>query len=66
MGGYKQSYLTVASGTLGPIPFLAIFALIVGIFFWFPVSYTHLDVYKRQGQDPAPGAAAGRAGGGVL
>ena len=35
MGGYKQSYLTVASGTLGPIPFLAIFALIVGIFFWF-------------------------------
>ena len=27
MGGYKQSYLTVASGTLGPIPFLAIFAL---------------------------------------
>ena len=33
MGGYKQSYLTVASGTLGPIPFLAIFALIGGIFF---------------------------------
>ena len=30
MGGYKQSYLTVASGTLGPIPFLAIFAQVKG------------------------------------
>ena len=42
MGGYKQSYLTVASGTLGPIPFLAIFALIVGIFFWFLYNKTRL------------------------
>ena len=24
-----------------------------------PVSYTHLDVYKRQGQDTAPGEDAG-------
>lgn len=29
MGGYKQSYLTVASGTLGPIPFLAAFWIIL-------------------------------------
>ena len=26
-----------------------------------PVSYTHLDVYKRQGQDPYPGQGRGRA-----
>lgn len=34
MGGYKQSYLKVASGSLGPIPFLLIFALVIGVFFW--------------------------------
>ena len=45
MGGYKQSYLTVASGTLGPIPFLAIFALIVGIFFWFLYNKTRHGKY---------------------
>ena len=45
MGGYKQSYLTVASGTLGPIPFLAIFALIVGIFFWFLYNKTRHGTY---------------------
>ena len=45
MGGYKQSYLTVASGTLGPIPFLAIFALIVGIYFWFLYNKTRHGKY---------------------
>lgn len=34
MGGYKQSYLSVASGSVGPIPFLLIFALVIGIYFW--------------------------------
>ena len=45
MGGYKQSYLTVASGTLGPIPFLAIFALIVGLYFWFLYNKTRHGKY---------------------
>ena len=27
-----------------------------------PVSYTHLDVYKRQGQGKAEGKAAGKGG----
>ena len=45
MGGYKQSYLTVASGTLGPIPYLAIFALIIGIFFWFLYNKTRHGKY---------------------
>ena len=44
-GGYQQSYLTVASGTLGPIPFLAIFALIGGIFFWFLYNKTRHGKY---------------------
>ena len=45
MGGYKKSYLTVASGSLGPIPFLAIFALIVGILFWFLYNKTRYGKY---------------------
>ena len=34
MGGYKESYLLVAKGSFGPLPFLAIFAIIIGAFFW--------------------------------
>ena len=45
MGGYKKSYLTVASGALGPIPFLAIFALVVGIYFWFLYNKTRHGKY---------------------
>ena len=35
MGGYKDSYLNVANGNLFGIPYLAIFAFIVGVYFWF-------------------------------
>lgn len=34
MGGFTQGYLKVASGSLGPIPFLLIFACVIGVFFW--------------------------------
>ena len=30
MGGYKQSYLSIANGSIGPIPYLMIFAVIIG------------------------------------
>ena len=45
MGGYKKSYLTVASGSLGPIPYLALFALAVGIIFWFLYNKTRYGKY---------------------
>ena len=61
MGGYKQSYLTVASGTLGPIPFLAIFALIVGIFFWFLYNKTRHGKYMYALGGFLVGAKAGGA-----
>ena len=36
MGGYKQSYLSIANGSVaGVIPYLLIFALIIGGYFWF-------------------------------
>ncbi len=35
MGGFKKTYLSVASGSLGPIPYLMIFALLIGCYFWF-------------------------------
>lgn len=34
LGGYKQSYSEIAFGSLGPIPYLPIIALIVGIYMW--------------------------------
>lgn len=34
LGGYKSSYSQVASGSLGPVPYLAIFAIAVGIYMW--------------------------------
>ena len=62
MGGYKQSYLDVASGKLGAfkafgvqpfiaipilkdIPYLLIFALLVGLFFWFLYNKTRHGKY---------------------
>lgn len=45
MGGYKQSYLKIASGSVGPIPFLMIFALIVGLYFWFLYNKTRHGKY---------------------
>ena len=35
MGGYKKSYLAVANGSVGPLPYLLIFALVIGAYFWF-------------------------------
>ena len=54
MGGYKKSYLGVASGTLKTltglevldyIPYLAIFAVIVGAFIWFLYNKTRHGKY---------------------
>lgn len=45
MGGYKKSYLKVASGSLGPIPFLMIFAVVVGVYFWFLYNKTRHGKY---------------------
>lgn len=46
MGGFKQSYLKVASGKLfNFIPVLLIFALVVGIFFWFLYNKTRHGKY---------------------
>ena len=45
MGGYKESYLLVAKGSFGPLPFLAIFAIIIGAYFWFLYNKTHHGKY---------------------
>ena len=48
MGGYKQSYLNVASGKLFGndfLPYLAFFALAVGIYFWFLYNKTRHGKY---------------------
>ncbi len=45
MGGYKSSYLKVASGSLGPIPYLMIFAVVVGVYFWFLYNKTRHGKY---------------------
>lgn len=34
LGGFKQSYSQIAFGSLGPIPYLPIIALLVGIYMW--------------------------------
>jgi methyl-galactoside transport system permease protein len=45
MGGYKKTYLSVASGSAGPIPYLMIFALIIGAYFWFLYNKTRHGKY---------------------
>ena len=45
MGGYKESYLLVAKGSFGPLPFLAIFAIIIGAYFWFLYNKTRHGKY---------------------
>ena len=45
MGGFKSSYSRVALGSLGPIPYLAIFAIIVGLFIWFLYNKTRHGKY---------------------
>ncbi len=45
MGGYKQSYLDVATTKFGAIPLLAIIALAVGVFMWFLYNKTRHGKY---------------------
>lgn len=45
MGGYKETYLSVASGKFFGIPYLAIIALIVGLYMWFLYNKTRHGKY---------------------
>lgn len=45
MGGYKQSYLSIANGSIGPIPYLMIFAVIIGGYFLFLYNKTRHGKY---------------------
>lgn len=46
MGGFKASYTRVALGNIGGfIPYLAIFAVIVGVYFWFLYNKTRHGKY---------------------
>ena len=45
MGGFKQSYLKVGSGYIGVVPYMAIFAFIIGLFFWFLYNKTRQGKY---------------------
>lgn len=45
MGGFKKSYLSVASGSFGPIPYLMIFAVAIGVYFWFLYNKTRHGKY---------------------
>ena len=45
LGGFKSSYSQVALGSLGPIPYLAIFAVIVGVYMLFLYNKTRHGKY---------------------
>ncbi len=45
LGGFKKSYSNVALGSLGGFPFLAIFAVIVGVYFLFLYNKTRHGKY---------------------
>ena len=46
MGGFKQSYLRVGSGYIAQfLPYMAIFAVIIGAFFWFLYNKTRHGKY---------------------
>lgn len=45
MGGYKEGYTSVANGSFGPVPYLAIIALLVGAFMWFLYNKTRHGKY---------------------
>ena len=46
MGGFKESYLKVALGSvLNVLPYLAIFAVVVGVYFWFLYNKTRHGKY---------------------
>ncbi|NCB62060.1 MAG: beta-methylgalactoside transporter [Clostridia bacterium] len=44
-GGFKPGYTNIASGSFGPIPYLAIIAVIVGLFMWFLYNKTRHGKY---------------------
>jgi len=45
LGGYKTSYSNVANGSIGPIPYLAIFAVVIGVYMWFLYNKTRHGKY---------------------
>ncbi|MDO5563786.1 MAG: beta-methylgalactoside transporter [Eubacteriales bacterium] len=45
MGGFKTSYLRLASGYVGFFPYIAIFAIIIGAYFWFLYNKTRHGKY---------------------
>ncbi len=45
MGGFKKSYLNLASGYVGFFPYIAVFAIIVGVYFWFLYNKTRHGKY---------------------
>lgn len=45
LGGFKSSYSKVALGSLGFIPYLAIFALVIGVYMWFLYNKTRHGKY---------------------
>ena len=45
LGGFKSSYTKVATGSLGPIPYLVIFAVVVGLYMWFLYNKTRHGKY---------------------
>lgn len=45
LGGFKSSYSQVALGSLGPIPYLAIFAIVVGLYMLFLYNKTRHGKY---------------------
>lgn len=45
LGGFKPSYSKVATGSIGPIPYLVIFAVLVGLYMWFLYNKTRHGKY---------------------
>jgi len=45
LGGYKESYRDVAKNSLGPVPILVVFAIVIGIFMWFLYNKTRHGKY---------------------
>lgn len=45
LGGFKKSYSSVATGSVGPLPYLVIFAILVGIYMWFLYNKTRHGKY---------------------
>ena len=59
--GYKRQAMGLASDAVGQSGAVAVMTVgVVYLFFYMPVSYTHLDVYKRQSLQYAQKMAAER------